>query len=242
MNYQILNAIKHFALMFPSFIFANTFHNIAQATSAWVFGDDTAKDEGFITLNPLVHVDLPNLAIALVSLLVISMVLSPLIAIPAVILLLSAFGMRIWITVPFSSHFFKRERLGEIVTIMAGPLGFVFYAFIMLLLLRFLPFGSMSEPVKNAIQELASTAAQMGVFFAFLHLLPISPNCGGRLIKLMLPEPYGEEVSDWVAQYGLIAFILLITLPGLRELFLGMMHGGINLVLYVLHAMAFIGA
>ena len=44
-------------LMAPPFIFALTFHEFAHAWSANKLNDPTAKNEGRLSLNPLVHLD-----------------------------------------------------------------------------------------------------------------------------------------------------------------------------------------
>src|SRR5665647_1598177 len=49
-----------------TFLYGLTFHEFAHALSAFWLGDDTAKNEGRLTLNPLVHID----PIGLISLII----------------------------------------------------------------------------------------------------------------------------------------------------------------------------
>ena len=49
--------IHGFLLLAPVFIVSLTLHELAHALSAYRLGDRTAKDQGRLTLNPLVHMD-----------------------------------------------------------------------------------------------------------------------------------------------------------------------------------------
>ena len=56
-------------ILLAVFIFSMTCHEVAHAYVAYKFGDDTAKREGRITLNPLKHLDLTGIILPILLLL-----------------------------------------------------------------------------------------------------------------------------------------------------------------------------
>jgi Zn-dependent protease len=46
-----------FALLLPIVLVSLTLHELAHAWVAWRLGDPTAKSQGRLTLNPIVHLD-----------------------------------------------------------------------------------------------------------------------------------------------------------------------------------------
>lgn len=53
-----VNGILGFLFIFPILIFSLAFHEFGHAYTALLYGDDTAKRQGRVTLNPLKHLDL----------------------------------------------------------------------------------------------------------------------------------------------------------------------------------------
>ena len=48
-------------LMYVGLVVLLTFHEVGHAWMAWKCGDDTARLQGRVSLNPLVHIDHPSL-------------------------------------------------------------------------------------------------------------------------------------------------------------------------------------
>lgn len=53
-----VNGLLGFIFVFPMVIFSLAFHEFGHAYTALLYGDDTAKRQGRVTLNPLKHLDL----------------------------------------------------------------------------------------------------------------------------------------------------------------------------------------
>ena len=49
--------IRQIIIIVPTILIALTIHELAHAAASLAFGDDTAKLQGRITLNPLKHID-----------------------------------------------------------------------------------------------------------------------------------------------------------------------------------------
>jgi Zn-dependent protease len=84
-------------------LMAFTVHEFAHAWTAWKFGDDTAYNEGRVTLNPIAHLDMMGF----------------------IFLLIGGFG---WAKpVPVRPSRFKNPRMMSIVVTAAGPISNLFF-------------------------------------------------------------------------------------------------------------------
>jgi len=183
-----------FAFLFPAIIL----HEVAHGYTAFLLGDPTAKRAGRLTLNPLKHID------------PFGTVLLPL-------LLLFSSGGRFFFgyakPVPFNPRYFKDERLGMLLTGIAGPVTNIALAVVFGLVLRF-------WPAYNAAW--APTAFSLVYFFAyanlalaFFNLVPIPPLDGSRVVQWILPDSLRDAYHGF-ERYGFIAIIGLTWLvPGL---------------------------
>ena len=57
-NGQLLLFLKNVAIILPAFLVALSFHEFSHALVATLLGDQTAKRQGRLTLNPFAHIDL----------------------------------------------------------------------------------------------------------------------------------------------------------------------------------------
>jgi Zn-dependent protease len=53
-----VNGLLGFLFIFPIVIFSLAFHEFGHAYTAYLYGDNTAKNQGRVTLNPMKHLDL----------------------------------------------------------------------------------------------------------------------------------------------------------------------------------------
>lgn len=83
-----------------------TMHELAHAYVAYKFGDDTAKKQGRLTLNPIKHLD----------------------PFGTILILVAGFG---WARpIPVNRRFFKKPRLAGVLVSIAGPVSNLILAFI----------------------------------------------------------------------------------------------------------------
>src|SRR5579862_6695784 len=85
------------AIMLPAFLLSLSFHEFSHALAATLFGDNTPKKQGRLTLNPLAHVD------------------------PLGLLCLLLFRIGWAKPVIFDQHNFKYPKLYSVLTALAGP-------------------------------------------------------------------------------------------------------------------------
>ena len=203
------NIILQIALAVIPAILAITLHEAAHGYAALALGDDTARQAGRLSLNPIRHIDrfgtiiLPGFLL-LFQLLTLGRVLF-------------MFG---WAKpVPVSAWKFKDPRRGMALVACAGPLMNFFLAWVAAVLLP-----APSAATDNGLDYLDAAIGQhpiVGLFlFYFIltnlvlglfNLLPIPPLDGGRIVVGLLPL---ELARGWarLERYGIVIVILVVFL------------------------------
>jgi Zn-dependent protease len=168
-------------------------HELAHGFVAYKLGDDTAKDMGRLTLNPLAHID-PWMSIVFPLIMLISG--GPIFG-----------GAK---PVPINTRMLKYNEWGFALVAIAGPLTNFILAFIGYVFLY------ISANVIGAADIVIMFWAywvrvNLG-FFAF-NLLPIPPLDGSRLLYALAPDGV-RRVMEKLEGFGLIFVIVLVFLAG----------------------------
>jgi Zn-dependent protease len=179
-------------------IIAITFHEAAHGFVARHFGDNTAAEQGRVSLNPLKHID-PFGTLVL----------------PGVLLLSHApflFGYAR--PVPVNFRALRHPRLDMVWVALAGPA-----TNIVLALLAAAAFHGLSLVPENAAQWVADNlknAFVINVVLAVFNMLPIPPLDGGRVAVGLLPNMLAYPLSR-LEPWGmliLIGFLIIVPLVG----------------------------
>jgi Zn-dependent protease len=177
--------IQELLIIAPPILLALSFHEYAHAYIANKFGDDTAKQSGRLTLNPLAHLD----------------------PIGTIMIFLVHFG---WAKpVPVNMHRLRNPKKDMIWISAAGPLANMILALISGILLRFI-FAIGGAPNQHSITGLLIYAVfmslQINLALAIFNLLPIAPLDGSKILFGLLPVKHGDKIY-FLERYG--PFILL---------------------------------
>jgi len=167
-------------------------HEAMHGFAAHWLGDDTAKREGRLTLNPLAHID-PFMTVLL----------------PIVTLIFFHAPFLAAKPVPFNPDRVKYDEFGAAIIGAAGPLTNLALAIVGSLLLHVVAPGSLVAEALNIFRTLNV------VIFVF-NLLPIPPLDGSRVLYAFAPEPL-QEVMRTIESYGffiLFALIFVFNLGG----------------------------
>jgi len=174
-----------------------TFHEFAHAWVALKCGDDTARLQGRVSLNPVVHID------------PIGTVMLPL------LMLVSPGAARYLIgwakPVPFNYHNLGNPPRDEVLIAMAGP-GMNLLLAIGLVGVARLTQGHYSDD----LTELFLQAAKLSLLLCFFNLIPVPPLDGSHVLRVvtnMTLENYAR-----FAQFGFVIVIVLLQIPELRML------------------------
>lgn len=184
-----------------AFVIAFTLHEWAHAFVAWKLGDNTAKSEGRLTLNPIPHIDPFGL----------------------ILILFGPFG---WAKpVPINPlHFRGNKRLGIVYVSAAGPivnlvLSILFYVAYIFVRHSGVMEG-MSEKGAFALGTTLEYCIIINVALFVFNLLPIPPLDGYKILRFLSPRKW-DGVFYNLEIYGPWVLLLLIFLPGIRDIIFG---------------------
>lgn len=195
----MLSVLTTLALAAIPVIVAITLHEAAHGYAAWALGDDTAKLEGRLSLNPLRHVDRFGTLI-LPGLLILGQVLT----IGRVVFL---FG---WAKpVPVSAWRFKHPRQGMALVAAAGPAMNFVLAWLAALALH----GSseLSGQVGVMTDDALTLFMLANLVLGLFNLLPIPPLDGGRIVVGVLPERLAMQWAR-LERAGILIVLLAVFL------------------------------
>lgn len=160
-------------------------HEVSHGVVALIFGDDTAKRAGRLTLNPVRHID-PFGSLILPAMLVLSNN--------------AAFG---WAKpVPVSPNRLRNPRRHMLLVGLVGPFSNIALMFGAATLARSLTASGGIDPF-----FVTANFALMNLYLAIFNLLPIPPLDGSSLIERVLPARY---LPTWwkIRPYGFLVLIL----------------------------------
>lgn len=199
------NALVEGLITYLCFLPVLTFHEFAHAWVAWKCGDDTARLQGRVTLNPIAHMDLLGT-----------------IVLPLLVVILGASGgsgvSRFIIgwgkPVPVNIYNLNHRRRDDTLVSLAGPMmnllmpiGFVAVAKVGILLHAFW------------LVEICLRLSGISLLLCFFNLLPVPPLDGSHVLKNAIGM--SDELYWRLCQYGFIMIIVVINIPLVRVL-LGM--------------------
>jgi Zn-dependent protease len=180
-----------FAAFVIAVIIGITFHEFSHAAVASLQGDQTARSQGRLTLNPLSHLD-PLGSIALV---------------------VAGFG---WgRPVPVTPSRLRNRRFGHVLVGLAGPAANFVLAIVSVVALRIAyPPADVAFDI-NFTLRLLDTLVAVNVILGVFNLLPIPPLDGSTLLSILLP-PSRQNIVRFLEQYGIFLLLaLLILAPNL---------------------------
>lgn len=193
--FSVLSLIRHgetmqaivFILSACFVVFVCTpIHEFAHGFVAYKLGDKTAKNQGRLTINPLVHIDLIGM----------------------IMILLFGFGYAK--PVPVNMRYFKNPKVGMALVGAAGPISNLIMAFVNIFIYYFL--ASVLNIGSVAISLLVTFfyfAAYINVSLAVFNLLPIPPLDGSKIIAGILPKELYYKYMQY-ERYVMIAVIILL--------------------------------
>jgi len=169
-----------FLMLAVPLMYSIIFHEIAHGWVASLFGDDTAKKAGRLTLNPVSHLDLfGTLALFLIG-----------------------FG---WAKpVPVNFRKIKNLRLGLICVSLAGCFANILIATGALFLVH--NKGIQSNSMFAAVLVIV---ARINIILGAFNLIPIPPLDGSRILLAVLPKE-AQRVLIKIEPYGFVIIIFLI--------------------------------
>jgi Zn-dependent protease len=197
-------AIFEFVLL----IFSLSVHECAHAWMASRLGDQTARLQGRVTLNPIYHVD-PFGTLLFPAI----MIFGPLFGGGA----MSGFLFGWAKPTPVITRNFKRIVRDDTLTTLAGPVSNLLLAFAGFLglaaIILFQGQLPASQDIATNVQALAllcELAINVNLALFFFNLLPLPPLDGSRILRHFLPY----NMLNAYDRMGILSFVLMIFLGG----------------------------
>ena len=193
--YQLAIGLTSFVVL----LFSLSFHEAAHAWMASRLGDDTARHEGRISLNPVVHID------------PIGTLLFPLIQI------FTGGALLGWAKpTPYEPRNFDRRhsmRKGHMLVAAAGPVSNLLLAVIFTFVLFVLVRSGLVETAENPLYNLIAVAVPLNVGLALFNLIPIPPLDGSKVASHGLPGTLGDGYDRVMEPYGFLILLVVCFLP-----------------------------
>ncbi len=187
--------LVYFMIMIISLLPALTLHEWAHGYAAYKLGDDTAKADGRLSLNPLDHLD----------------------PMGAIMMLLVGFG---WAKpVPINTRKFKKPKRDIAITSIAGPLMNFIVAIISGLLFVLSVYICQANNITGITAEVIITIFQysmlLNIGLGLFNLIPIPPLDGSNVLMCALPPKAAMQYSKlrYYSHYIMIGIVLLNRMP-----------------------------
>jgi Zn-dependent protease len=169
-----------------------TLHEAMHGFMAYYLGDDTAKLQGRLTLNPLKHID-PFLTIILPLLLAIAG--GPIFG-----------GAK---PVPFNPARVRYDEWGAALVALAGPLTNFFIAFLGFGIASLLGIDVMRLGYFSMPELILALLVQINLGFFVFNMIPIPPLDGSRVLYALAPD-FIKSGMEAVERYGVMAVFVIV--------------------------------
>jgi Zn-dependent protease len=175
-----------FVAIVVALVVAITIHEFSHAAVATAQGDDTARSQGRLTLNPIRHLD----------------------PFGTIFMVLAGFG---WgRPVPFSPAQLRNKRYGPVMVSLIGPISNFVLALASALVLK-----ALRSTDNQTLLLFVAVFLRINLILGIFNLLPIPPLDGSRLLAALLP-PSRQGIVRFLDQYGIYLLLGLILLPALN--------------------------
>jgi len=177
----------YIAVVLVVILFSMTFHEAMHAYVGYWLGDNTAKLQGRLTLNPIKHID-PFMTVILP--ITLALVGAPIFG-----------GAR---PVPFNPHNIKFGEWGAALIAIAGPITNFLIAFV-----SFGVWALVGMPDKGISSQIFVALISVNLGFFIFNLIPIPPLDGSRVLYALAPEPV-RRAMEYIEKYGIVLVFIVV--------------------------------
>jgi len=183
-------------------------HEIMHGYMAYRYGDNTAKDAGRLSINPLVHIDPVGTII-----------------VPAILFATGApflFGWAKPVPIYIREVIRNAGYKGAINVSLAGIYYNFTLAIIASVLLKYIDTGSIGSHFEYFIVLFIFQSLVYNVLLGFFNLMPIPPLDGSHALSYFAAWNRWDKVVDFynaIERYGMVILILIIATPASNYFF-----------------------
>ncbi|KND48732.1 MAG: Peptidase M50 [Parcubacteria bacterium C7867-003] len=169
-------------------IFSVVVHEVSHGFMAYRLGDNTAKFEGRLTLNPFKHLEWFGSFI-----------------LPVISYMTGGFIIGWAKPVPFNPYNLSDQKWGEAKVAIAGPLSNIAIAVFFGLLIRF---GALAT-IGGSFVYFASMIVFINLILATFNLIPVPPLDGSKILFSLLPYSM-RNVQEWFERNSIFILIIFV--------------------------------
>lgn len=169
-----------------SMLIGMSFHEAMHAFTGHWLGDDTAEQEGRLTLNPLKHIDIFTTVL-----------------LPVVMILLGLPPIFAAKPVPFNPMQVKYEEFGAALIGISGPITNLLLAGVGGLIFR------SGLVTSNSLADFVTIFTLINVALFVFNMIPVPPLDGSRVLYAFAPEPI-QNIMRSIEMMGIFAIFALI--------------------------------
>lgn len=186
------NFFLKLSIMLVPGLMAITCHEVSHGLIAYLRGDNTAKDLGRLTLNPLKHLDIIGTLMIIVV------------------------GIGWAKPVPVNFNNLRSPKRDMIWVSAVGPITNLLLAVFSAVLIRFIV--PLTEPIPDAswlqlflepILLMLAFSVYINLLLALFNFIPLPPLDGGRVLMGILPDRLAASLAR-IEPYGMIIIIVIV--------------------------------
>src|SRR3989339_2239992 len=176
---QVIDSVFRILIL----LFSIIVHEVSHGATAYALGDDTAKNEGRLTLNPLPHID------------------------PVGTILLPLFIGFGWAKpVPYNPYNLRNQKWGTVLVGAAGALANLFIALVFGLMIRF--HAELGIIPGTPFFEILGTITFLNIILAVFNMIPFPPLDGAKVLFSVLPYRF-QQIHDYL-EHNWLLFIVFV--------------------------------
>ena len=180
-------------IVFTIIIISTVLHEVAHGYAAYFQGDTTAKDEGRLSLNPLVHLDLFTSVI-----------------LPVLLYLTGGVVLGAAKPVPVDRRNLRNGEGSMAIVALVGPMMNLLIAFLMFMIGHFT--GFLDD--RGVIGFIFGETIIMNLGFMAFNLIPIPPLDGSRVLYYFLSDKLREMMDFIEMRMGILFVYLFLVIFG----------------------------
>lgn len=186
------NIVQTLAIWALPVLFAVTLHEVAHGWVAKVLGDDTAAQQGRLSLNPIRHVDPVGTVL-----------------VPAVLVALGGFIFGWAKPVPVNFGRLRQPKRDMIWVALAGPGANLAMALAWGIGLKLIFAIGGNAPMVQGAAYMCVAGILINLILMVLNLLPLPPLDGSRVVAGLLPIDTARKYLK-IEPYGLVILLVLL--------------------------------
>jgi Zn-dependent protease len=188
--------IQRALMYFLAMLMCLSIHEFSHAFVAYLRGDNTARDQGRMTVNPIAHIDMMGTVVF---------------PIMGALFLGGIIG---WAKpVPVDLRNLKSPRLDHLLVSLAGPLSNIVFCFLCVFFLGVAQINGLTpgpdQPSSQLIFELLQTMISVNAILAVFNMIPLPPLDGSAVLLSILPPGISRKVDGFLSPNGFWILMLL---------------------------------